>query len=44
MADAFRQIASKLVQQVKEEPAPPVPSTDEAISAHMAQRRAAPPE
>jgi hypothetical protein len=37
MADAVRQIAGMLG---KSEPQPAAPSTDDAIGAHMAQRRA----
>lgn len=46
MADMCRQIAAKLAQGMKEEPPPARPTADEAIAAHMAQRRqaaAAPP-
>jgi hypothetical protein len=41
MAKAFRQIAAKTATQMSEEPPPARPSTDEAISAHMQERRAA---
>lgn len=42
MANACRQIGSQLAKSMRDEPAPTErPTTDEAISSHMAGRRAA---
>ena len=45
-ADLVRKVATGLAKTMRDEPAPeqPTPTTDEAIAAHMASRRAAPPQ